>query len=152
MFIFWMKSLGIAEFSVYLTLTEIEMLNRVQLGKPLADDEVAYLRKHKLVEGRKNALIVSKEIAQQTGQKIEYSKHKGLDDSKCEALLLTALNDHGKLSFQDIKSLLWNVLSDILDDSQKNNKIKNLLKKMKRKGLIENESRGNISDWFIPRG
>lgn len=135
-----------------LTLTEIEMLNRVQLGKPLTDDEVAYLRKHKLVEGRKNALMVSKEIAQQTGLKVEYSKHKGLDDSKCEALLLTALNDHGKLSFQDIKRLLWSVLSDILDDSQKNNKIKNLLKKMKRKGLIENESRGNISEWFISRG
>ena len=134
-----------------LTLTEIEMLNRVQLGKPLTDDEIAYLRKHKLVEGRKNAMMVSKEIAQQTGQKIEYSKHKGLDDSKCEALLLTALNDHSKLSFQDIKGLLWNVLSDILDDSQKNNKIKNLLKKMKRKGLIENETRGNISDWFISR-
>lgn len=134
-----------------LSLTDIEMLNRVQLGKPLTDDEVSYLRKKKLVEGRKNALIVSKEIAQLTGQQVEYSKHKGLEDKKCEALLLTALEDHGSLSYQDIKELLWNVLPDLLDESQKTNKIRNILKKLKTRGLVKNETRGNNSMWFFVR-
>lgn len=135
-----------------LSLTDVEMLNRVQLGKPLTDDEIVYLRKKNLVEGRKNALMVSKEIAQLTGQQVEYSKHKGLEDKKCEALLLTALEDHGSLSIQSIRELLWNILPDLLDESQKFNKIKNLLKKMKAKGMIVNETRGNISFWLLSRG
>lgn len=134
-----------------LSLTDIEMLNRVQLDKPLTDDEVSYLRKKKLVEGRKNTLMVSKEIAQLTGQQVEYSKHKGLEDKNCEALLLTALEDHRSLSYPDIKELLWNVLPDLLDESQKTNTIRNILKKLKTRGLVKNETRGNNSMWFFVR-
>ena len=50
---------------------------------------------------------------------IEYSKHKGLDDKKYEALLLDSLNDHGSLTKPEIVHLLWNVLPDQLDDKQK---------------------------------
>ena len=50
---------------------------------------------------------------------IKYSKHKGLDDKKCEALLLDSLNDHGSLTKPEIVHLLWNVLPDQLDDKQK---------------------------------
>ena len=50
---------------------------------------------------------------------IEYSKHKGLDDKKCEALLLDSLKDHGSLTKPETVHLLWNVLPDQLDDKQK---------------------------------
>lgn len=62
---------------------------------------------------------------------IEYSKHKGLDDKKCEALLLDSLNDHGSLTKPEIVHLLWNVLPDQLDDKQKEYKTNNLLRKFK---------------------
>ena len=39
-------------------------------------------------------------------QKVEYSKHKGLADKKCEALLLDSLNDHNSLTKQEIVRLL----------------------------------------------
>lgn len=61
---------------------------------------------------------------------IEYSKHKGLDDKKCEALLLDSLKDHGSLTKPEIV-LLWNVLPDQLDDKQKEYKINNLLRKFR---------------------
>lgn len=134
-----------------LTLVEIEMLNRVQLGKSLSNEEIAYLRKRGLVEGRKGALVVSKLLAQKSGLEVDYSKHKGLSDDKCEALLLTALQDHGQLARQSIVELLWNVLPCVLDDKKKQNKINNLLKKLKREGKIDNSSHGNISCWFIVR-
>ena len=50
---------------------------------------------------------------------IEYSKHKGLDNKKCEALLFDSLKDHGSLTKPEIVHLLWNVLPDQLDDKQK---------------------------------
>lgn len=69
-----------------------------------------------------------------TDQKIEYSKHKGLDDKKCEALLLDSLKDHGSLTKSEIVHLLWDVLPDQLDDKQKNNKLDYLLKRLRKAG------------------
>ena len=40
-----------------LNLLEIEMLSRLQTHKPLNNDEIAYLRKRKLVEGRKSPRV-----------------------------------------------------------------------------------------------
>lgn len=120
-----------------LTLTEIEMLNRVQLGKPLNDDEITYLRKHKLVEGRKNALMVSKEIAQQTGLKIEYSLNKGFDDQYYRDLIMKAIAEHESLSRKEIDALLLNKLPDVLTPKQKIDKIGNLLAYLRKQNQIQ---------------
>ena len=58
------------------------------------------------------------------------SKHKGLDDKKCEALLLDSLKDHGSLTKPEIVRLLWDVLPDQLDDKQREYKMNNLLRKL----------------------
>lgn len=132
-----------------LTLAEIEMLNRVQLGKILTNEEVNFLRKRGLIEGRKGSLVVSKILAQNSGMEVDYSKHKGLSDDKCEALLLTALKDHGQLPRSGIVELLWDVLPSVMDEKKKHNKINNLLKKLKREGKIDNNSHGNVSCWYL---
>ena len=128
---------------------DIELLNRVQLGKPLSDEEIARLRSKRLIEGRKPKIYIAKHIAQKVGQKIEYSEHKGLGNKRCEEFLLTALRDHKSLSRREIDKLLWNLLFYLLDDRQKKDKITNLLAKLKRQGKIRNESQGPNSDWFI---
>ena len=126
------------------------MLNRVQLGKPLSDYEVAYLRKKNLVEGRKNALVLAKPLAQAAGQKAEYSRHKGLSDKACESLILEALDDHKELSRKEINELLSKSLSDILTEKQRYDKISNLLRKMRLRGGIVNRGAGNVSYWSKP--
>lgn len=130
-----------------ITLGEAEMLNRVQLGKPLSDYEVAYLRKKNLVEGRKNALVLAKPLAQAAGQKAEYSRHKGLSDKACESLILEALDDHKELSRKEINELLSKSLSGILTEKQRYDKISNLLRKMRLRGDIVNRGAGNVSYW-----
>lgn len=132
-----------------LSLIDIELLNRVQLKKPLSDREIKRLRSKKLIEGRRPNLMISKEIAGKTGQSVSYSKHKGLNDKTCEELLLTSMKDHGRLSREDINELLWNALPDMLSESQKQNKIKNMLAKMKRQGKISNITNGPNSEWRI---
>ena len=90
------------------------------------------------------------DIAQVTDQKIEYSKHKGLDDKKCEALLLDSLKDHGSLTKPEIVHLLWDVLPDQLDDKQKEYKINNFLRKLRKEGKISNTTvAGNKSTWTL---
>lgn len=115
-----------------LTLLEIEMLSRLQMRKPLNDDEIAYLRKRKLVEGRKNALYFAKSIAKATGQKAEYTRNKGFDDNYYKDLILKALDQHVTLSRPEIDTLLMTKLPEALTEKQKISKIGHLLTALRK--------------------
>lgn len=132
-----------------ISLTEAVLLDQVQRGKGINDNAISLLRKRHLIEGRKPNIFVAKRLAQNTGRKIEYSKHKGLEAKSCESLLLNALKEHGRLSRAEIDTLLWNVLSDQLDDSQKKTKIGYILRKLHKEGVICNETNGNKSFWSL---
>lgn len=134
-----------------INLTEAVLLDQVQKGILPNDNAIAMLRKKRLIEGRKPRLFVAKQLAQNTGTKVEYSKHKGLEVKSCESLLLSTLKEHGKLSRTEIDSLLWNVVSDQLDDKQKKSKIGNILTNLRKRKLIENETVGNYSKWSLVR-
>ena len=134
-----------------INLTEAVLLDQVQKGILPNDNSIAMLRKKHLIEGRKPRLFVAKQLAQNTGTKVEYSKHKGLEVKSCESLLLSTLKEHGKLSRTEIDSLLWNVVSDQLDDKQKKSKIGNILTNLRKRKLIENETVGNYSKWSLVR-
>lgn len=128
-----------------MSLTDAVLLDQVQKGKPINDNAIQKLRKEGLIEGRKPHLYVSKQIAKVTDQKVEYSKHKGLTEKKCEALLTASLQDHHSLTKQEIVRLFWDVLPDQLDDKQKKYKIDNMLRKMRKDGIITSISAGNKS-------
>lgn len=132
-----------------INLTETVLLDQVQRAKTISDDAIKMLRKKHLIEGRKPNLFVAKSIAQQTDKKVEYSKHKGLVAKSCERLLIDTLKDHGALNRVEINELLWNVLSDQLSDKQKEDKIGNILKKLKNENVITNYRSGKLSEWSL---
>ena len=132
-----------------LSLTDAVLLDQVQKGHTISSAAVAMLRKRKLIEGRLPHIYVSKDIAQAMDQRVEYSKHKGLTEKKCEALLIDSLKDHGSLSKQEIVQLLWDLLPDQLDDKQKNTKVYNILRKLRESGKIVNKTVGNKSQWSL---
>ena len=132
-----------------LSLTDAVLLDQVQKGKEISPEAVAMLRKRKLIEGRLPHIYVAKNIAQVTGQKVEYSKHKGLEFKKCKALLMEALEDHHTLSREEIDKLWWNLLPDTLSDKQKKAKVGNMLTKMREEGDIVNTTVGNSSIWSL---
>lgn len=132
-----------------ISLMETVLLDCLQKGKTINDSAIDMLRKKHLIEGRRPNVYIAKSVAQSMDQKVKYSKHKGLDAKSCEAMLLDALRDHGKLNRQEIDQLLWGVLSDQLDEKQKKSKIGNLLSKLRTKRLIDNDTRGNISEWRL---
>lgn len=132
-----------------LSLTDAVLLDQVQKGHTISSDAVAMLRKRKLIEGRLPHIYVSKDIAQATDQKVEYSMHKGLEYKVCKALLLDALRDHKTLTRGEIDKLWWKLLSDVLTEKQKRAKIGNMLTKMKNEGFIANQTVGNSSVWSL---
>ena len=119
-----------------LTLLDIEMLSRLQTHRPLSDDEIAYLRKRKLIEGRKNALYFAERVAKTTGQKAEYTRNKGFDDNYYKDLILKALDQHVTMSRPEIDTLLMTKLPEALTDKQKVSKIGNLLTSLRKADKI----------------
>lgn len=133
-----------------INLTEAFLLDQLQKGKSIKDNAIDLLRRKHLIEGRRPNVYIAKSVAQATDQKVEYSKHKGLDAKSCEAILLDAIHDHKKLTRQEIDKLLWDVLSDQLSEKQKKSKIGNILTKLKKEKKLTNKTNGNISEWFLP--
>lgn len=129
-----------------LTLTDTVLLDRVQKRLPLADEDIERLRKQHLLEGRKNCLMVAKEVAQVTDQKAQYSKNKGLDDTYYRDLILAALKQHGRLSRPEINELLLSKLPDALSEKQKETKITTLLTYLRKAGKIKT---GEKKKWML---
>ena len=113
------------------------LLDKVQKSKPISDEAIKMLRKKGLIEGRKPHLYVSKQIAKATNTQVEYTLRKGFNDAECREWILKALNDHKVLSRKQINELLWNKLPIDFTDTQRINKIGNLLMRMKRDGIIK---------------
>lgn len=114
----------------------MELLSRIQMHRNLTDYEIAYLRKRKLVEGRKNALYIAKTIAGNIGKKADYTKNKGLDDKYYKDLLVNLIKQHKKVSRKDVDDLLFTKLPDALTEKQKITKIGHLLSALKKNGTI----------------
>ncbi len=120
-----------------LTINDVEILSRVLLKRNVTSAEIDYLRKLKLIEGRKPNIYISKTVAQTVGKKVSYTKIKGFDDKYYKDLICQALEQHRQLGRKDFEELLIDKLPDILDREKKLNKVGNLLTSLRKKGLIK---------------
>ena len=128
-----------------LHLDDIMLLDKVQKKKPITDEQAAYLRKRKFIEGRKPNFYLAHKVVSRTKDgnlKGQYIKNRSFDDEYFMKLVLEYLKKFGKASRKDINGLLFGKLSDVLNDDQKKNKVDYLLKKLKERGKIaSNEER-----------
>jgi ATP-dependent DNA helicase RecG len=132
-----------------LSLEDILALDRVQKKLPLPDETIRHLRRAKLIEGRKPNLHVSAVVAKVTADKAEYIRTRAQDDAFYTKLLTDYLAEFGKASRQEINNLLWDKLSDALDDEQKSNKVANLLTNLRRSGRIRNTGSRKAPQWEL---
>lgn len=123
-----------------LSLYDIILLDKVAKNKLPTKDEINYLKRKKLIEGRKPNYHISLSVAKNTEQKSDYIKLKGIDDNYCRTIILDYLHKFGKGTRSDFEKILLDKLSDRLDENQKINKIKNTLQKLKSAGSIRLES------------
>lgn len=124
-----------------LSLPEIIMLDKVQKREysSLTDDAVALLRQKKFVEGRRHNLYLSFKIVENSkhiGLKASYIKNKSFDDAYYKKLIEDYLLKFGSASRTDLDELLLDKLPDVLDETQKYNKVTNLLASLRRAGKI----------------
>jgi ATP-dependent DNA helicase RecG len=122
-----------------LLLEDILLLDKVQKQKPVTDDEYVYLKKNRFVEGRKNNAFLSFKVIEPTNDpqlKADYIKNRGLDDDFSKKYLYDYIK-LGKVQRRDIEKFIWAKLPDVLDETKKKNKVKNLLQDLRREGKIQ---------------
>lgn len=132
-----------------LPLLDILALDRVQKKLPLDDEMVKHLRQAGLIEGRKPNLFVSAEIATATATRADYIRTRAQDDEFYAKLLTDYLEKFGQANREEVNKLLLSKLSDALTVEQKDDKIGNLLTKLRRKGLIRNTGSRGQPIWKI---
>ncbi len=124
-----------------LTLPEIIALDKVAKHKSLTDDEIKVLKAKNLIEGRKPNYHISSSVASATGEKADYIKQRGIDDSYCQKIILDYLKKFKKGRKSDFEKILLDKLPDILDIEQKKNKVKNNLQTLRKRGKIVPEGK-----------
>ena len=71
----------------------------------------------------------------------------GIDDNYCQKIIIDYLEKFGEGKRSDFEGILLDKLPDVLDNNQKENKIKNNLQKLRKEGkIILNKNRAWILD------
>lgn len=124
-----------------MTLEDILLLDRVQKGKPLGDDQARHLKSLGLIEGRKPNFHISAQVADHSGERAQYIRNRAFDDQHYKQMIIDYLKEFKTGRRPEFDRLLLDKLPDVLDVNQKHNKVKNLLQSLKNQGLIINSSR-----------
>lgn len=130
-----------------LSLYEIILLDKIQKAQPLEKHDLTLLRKNGLIEGRNPNLHISSTVAKQANLQKNYIEMRGLDDKHYQSLVVEYLKKFKQAKRSDIEELLLDKLPKILDEEQKQHKIKNLLQKLRRQGVIQVDGK----NWSIPK-
>jgi ATP-dependent DNA helicase RecG len=132
-----------------LPFVDVLALDRVQKKLPIPDETIARLRRSGAIEGRKPNFHVSAAVAAATATKAEYIRTRPQHDSHYQKLILDYIEKNKAASRKEIDDLLWKILSEALDDTQKSNKIGNLLTNLRRAGDSHNAGNRKAPIWKI---
>ena len=132
-----------------LPLADILALDRVQKKLPLNQASLRRLRMAGLVEGRQPNVHVSAAIATVTARKAQYIRTRRQDDRFYCKLVIDYLAQFGSASRKEINELLWEKLSEGLNPTQRDYKIDNLLRSMRRAGKIQVQGVRKSSRWIL---
>lgn len=121
-----------------LPLSDVIALDKVQKKHDLTAQEIAELRRKKLIEGRKPNIYVAAAIAAAAGQEASYVLTAGFDDSYYKDLIVKLLRDFKQARSKKIYEMIRPKLPDALTEEQKDNKVRNLLQQLDRDGVIHN--------------
>lgn len=126
----------------------VYLLDKVQKGAEITNEEAAELHRLKLIEGRYPHISITNTLASKTGQEVPYTRSKGLNEEACKALVIQMLSETGPAPRAKITALLSDLLPSGLTDAQKAKRVSNLLAKMKKVDkTIDSDGTGKTARW-----
>lgn len=131
-----------------LPLDDVLALDRVQKGLEIPKATSDRLRRAKLIEGRRPNLHISAPVAAASDDVATYVRTRPQDD----AFYARLITDYLKLrpaTTRELSDMLWDKLSDGLDEKQKQYKVKNLLTKLRKQGAIRSVGSRPKARWEL---
>lgn len=126
----------------------VYLLDKVQKGAEITNEEAAELHRLKLIEGSYPHISITNTLASKTGQEVSYTRSKGLNEEACKALVIQMLSETGPAPRAKITALLSDLLPSGLTDAQKAKRVSNLLAKMKKVDkTIDSDGTGKTARW-----
>jgi ATP-dependent DNA helicase RecG len=132
-----------------LTLMDVIALDKVQKGISITLEERRALRKKRLIEGRSPNLYVSVGVAAETDTRADYIRKHSLDKAHFKGLVTAYLKTYHEARRSDIEDLLFDKVSDALNDEQKYLFIRDLLQEMRKEGTIRTVGRTKAATWVL---
>jgi len=115
----------------------VYLLDQVQKRQPLTKEQYKHLRSLGTIEGKAPNVYVSALVAEMIDERVQYTKNKAMDDKYYMDMIVQYLRQWEKGKKRDFLNLLSDKFPDILDASQKENKIKYYLKVLRKKEIID---------------
>ena len=131
-------------------LETVFLIDCVQKRIKIDKEAVKHLRKLKVIEGKSPNIFLSASVSETIGEQSQYVKNKAFNDQYYRDLIVKYLEQYGSAKKKDVRDLLWDKLPEVMDDKQKESKVKNLLAQMKRMGIITTDSENQQkSSWIL---
>jgi ATP-dependent DNA helicase RecG len=130
-----------------LSIAEVMILDSIQKKHKISKTSLQSLKKKRLIEGRYPNVFVSSTIAEATNKRAQYIKNRAFDSDHYHQLILKFIDRYGAATRAEIDDLIMNKLPEVLDPTQKKNKVGNLIAKMRRDGILENQGSDRSPNW-----
>ena len=130
-------------------LETVFLIDCVQKRIKIDKEAVKHLRKLKVIEGMSPNIFLSASVSETIGEQSQYVKNKAFNDQYYRDLIVKYLEQYGSAKKRDVRELLWDKLPEVMDDKQKESKVKNLLAKMRRMGIITTDSENQQKSYWI---
>jgi len=128
-----------------ITLDNVFLLDRVQKKLPIEKEQYSALKKLGLIEGKVPNVYVSLTVAEVIDERAQYTKNKAMDDKYYMDLIVKYLQQWGEGKKKDFIELLSDKLPDVLNDKQKDNKVRSLIRAMQKSELIERTAENKLT-------
>ena len=130
-----------------LTLDDCILLDAVQKGHRISEDNVLALLERGLLEGNTSEYGISLDIAQRTKQLPDYTRNRGLDKAKLQQMILQYLQNAGNDGAK--RDSIFEYVKDVLPysktEEQKLRSLGDILRAMKVEKMIRTDGR----NWFV---
>lgn len=121
-----------------LTLEDCILLDAVQKGHRISEENVLALLNRGLLEGDTSEYSISLDLAKKTKQLPDYNRNRGLDKAKLQQMILQYLQNAGSAGAK--RDAIFDYLKDVLPKTktieQQERMVGNILVEMKEVGII----------------
>jgi ATP-dependent DNA helicase RecG len=132
-----------------LDLWAVILLDKVQKGIRINQEQHHRLKKMGLAEGRYPNIYISAKVAAAIDQKARYIRTRGLDRKYYKDLIIELVGQQGPVTREEINKLLLGKLPEALTPEQKEGMIHNLLTDLRIRKIIKNDGSRRIPKWVI---